>query len=113
MISNERTWPGRRNGESKPYLAQSKLRPPRPVVPEDTLKSTELDIERKHFVLTLKENSRGRFLRTSEVVGVRVNSIIIPATGLGEFQKRLAEMAGAADHIPPQPASAQTQQAGR
>ena len=45
-----------------PYSPQS----PGPFVQEDTLKSDLIQIERKSFLLTLKENPRGRFLRITE-----------------------------------------------
>ena len=63
------------------------FRPPKPPVNEDTLKSAKIQIERKTFVLALKENPRGRFLRITEDVGGRRDTIIIPAPGLEEFQK--------------------------
>ena len=75
--------------------------PPKPPVQENILKSGELQIERKMFVLTLKENPRGRFLRISEDVGGRRDSIIIPSTGLAEFQKLLDEMIKASNDLPP------------
>ena len=56
------------------------------------LHSGAVQIERKHFQFALKENPRGRFLRIIEDTGGRFNSIVIPATGLAEFQKLLAEM---------------------
>ena len=68
-------------------------------VSEDTLKTAEVQIERKFFILTLKENPRGRFLRITEDVGGRNNSIIIPSTGLAEFKKLLDEMVGAENGI--------------
>jgi hypothetical protein len=74
--------------------------PPRPFVQEDTLKNIEIQIERKFFTLTLKENPRGRFLRITEGVGGRRNAIIIPATGLADFQKLLAEMVVADGETP-------------
>jgi len=64
----------------------------RPFVQEDTLKSEIIHIERKSFLLVLKENSRGRFLRISEEVGGKRSTIIIPSTGLAEFKKMLDEM---------------------
>jgi len=66
--------------------------PPRPFVQEDTLKSELVQIERKSFMLILKENPRGRFLRISEEVNGKRNAIIIPSTGLAEFKKLLDEM---------------------
>lgn len=97
MISNERPSPFRRQPYHQPYAQQP---PSRPFVQEDTLKSVEVQIERKLFVLTLKENPRGRFLRITEEVGGRRNSTIIPATGLAEFKKLLDDMVKAADEIP-------------
>lgn len=102
MISNERPSPyGRR-----PYAPQSsygapKYAQPRPPVVEDTLKSGEVQIERKNFVFSLKENPRGRFLRITEDVGGRRDTIIIPSTGLADFKKLVDEMVKAADEIPP------------
>ena len=72
----------------------------RPPVQEDTLKSAEVQIERKTFVLTLKENPRGRFLRISEEGGGRRDTIIIPSTGLEEFQKLLDAMIKTSNELP-------------
>ncbi len=94
MISNERPSPYGRRPYDTPYA------PSKPPVVEDTLKSGQVQIERKTLVLTLKENPRGRFLRiTEEAVGHR-NSIIIPAPGLEEFRKLLDEMVKASNEIP-------------
>jgi len=113
MISNERPSPyGRRpypgQGYGQPYggHGQSYGNPqyppqPRPPVNEDTLKTAEVQIERKFFVFTLKENPRGRFLRITEDVGGRRDTIIIPSTGLADFKKLVDEMVKAADEIPP------------
>ena len=90
MISNERP---------SPYGYRPQMQP-RPPVQEDTLKTGQVQIERKAFVLTLKENPRGRFLRISEEVGGRRDTIIIPSTGLEEFQKLLGEMIKASNEIP-------------
>ena len=76
----------------QPFRPQYSSQPPRPFVQEDTLKSEQIHIERKSFLLTLKENPRGRFLRISEEVGGKRSSIIIPSTGLAEFMKLLDEM---------------------
>ena len=69
---------------------------PKPAVNEDTLKSDKVQIERKTFVFTLKENPRGKFLRITEDVGGRRDTIIIPAPGLEEFKKLLDDMVKAA-----------------
>jgi len=46
-----------------------------------------VDIERKSFSVALKDNPRGRFLRITEKNGTRHATIIIPSTGLKEFQQ--------------------------
>jgi hypothetical protein len=92
MISNERPSPhGYRS-----YSAG----PPKPPVNEDTLKTEKIQIERKTFIFTLKENPRGRFLRITEDVNGRRDNVIIPSTGLEEFRRVLEEMAKAATDIP-------------
>jgi hypothetical protein len=65
---------------------------PEPVI-EDTLKSEKIQVERKTFVFSLKENPRGRFLRITEDVGGRRDAIIVPVTGLGEFARVILTMA--------------------
>jgi hypothetical protein len=90
MISNERPSPYGRSAHSQP----------RPPANEDTLHSVELQIERKIFTFTLKENPRGRFLRITEGVGVRRDTIIVPSTGLEDFKNVVAEMSKAAEEIP-------------
>jgi hypothetical protein len=96
MISNERPSPyGSRPHGDHAYGA------PKPPVNEDTLKTAKVQIERKTFVLSLKENVRGRFLRITEDVGGRRDTIIIPAPGLEEFRKLVDEMAKAAAETPP------------
>lgn len=67
-------------------------RTPKPEVAEDTIASNRVQIERKSFLLSLKENPRGRFLRITEESGGRHNSVIIPATGLADFLRVLTEM---------------------
>jgi hypothetical protein len=100
MISNERPSPYGRQPYRQPYHQPYAPQPPRPFVQEDTLKAGEIQIERKFFVLTLKENSRGRFLRISEEVGGKRSTIIIPATGLKDFKNLLSEMVKVSDEIP-------------
>ena len=130
MISNERQWPHLRRPQQdnrQPYRQnynyapqpQQPIRPnyqhlyshlqPRPTVQEDTLKTVELQIERKAFILTLKENPRGRFIRITEENGTRRSSIIIPSTGVKDFQKLLEEMVKASEEIPAKTEPAQEQ----
>lgn len=98
MISNERPAPY----GARPFAHQ----PPKPAVAEETIKSEKVQIERKTFVFTLKENPRGRFLRITEDVNGRRDAIIIPATGLADFNHMLEEMIKASDETPPKPAPA-------
>jgi hypothetical protein len=69
-------------------------------VVEETLKSEKIQIERKTFVFTLKENPRGRFLRITEDVNGRRDAIIIPATGLEDFRNLLETMLKIAAELP-------------
>jgi hypothetical protein len=75
---------------------------PRPAPPEDILKTEKIQIERKSFVFVLKENPRGRFLRITEDVGGRRDTIIVPAPGLEEFKRIIDEMVRAAAETPTQ-----------
>jgi len=91
MISNDRPSPfgNRQYGSPKP-----------PPPNEDTLKSDKVQIERKTFLFALKENPRGRFLRITEDVGGRRDTIIIPAPGLEDFKRIIDEMVKAAAEPP-------------
>lgn len=92
MFSGEQSYQPRRkfDGSQKP-------KPPRQ---ETTLLRSDVLIERKEFSLTLKENPRGRFIRIVESNGNYFASIIIPASGLKEFQAVVEQMAKAAQDIP-------------
>ena len=90
MISNDRSTPF----ASRHYGA------PKPPVNEDTLRSDRVQIERKTFVLALKENPRGRFLRITEDVNGRRDTIIVPATGLEDFKRLVDDMTKASAETP-------------
>jgi hypothetical protein len=100
MISNERPSPFQHQAYRQPYHHSHAGLPPRPFVQEDTLKSGQIQIERKSFLMALKENPRGRFLRITEDAGGRHSSIIIPTTGLQDFKCLLDELLKAADELP-------------
>jgi hypothetical protein len=91
MISNERPSP---YGHHRPFGSS------KPPVNEDTLRTEKVQIERKTFVFTLKENPRGRFLRITEDVGGRRDTIIVPSTGLEDFKKLVDEMVKASAELP-------------
>jgi len=59
---------------------------------EQTLKTEQIQIERKRFIFDLRENRRGILLRITEDVNGRRDSIIIPAPGLVEFRRVLDAM---------------------
>jgi hypothetical protein len=92
MISNDRPSPY----GNRPYGSS----PQKPPVNEDTLRTEKIQIERKTFVFTLKENPRGRFLRITEDVGGRRDNIIIPAPGLEDFKRVIDEMVKLAGESP-------------
>jgi hypothetical protein len=85
MISNERPSP-------YGHRPHSMSGGPKPPVVEETLKTDKIQIERKTFVFTLKENPRGRFLRITEDVNGRRDTIIIPAPGLEDFKRIFDDM---------------------
>ena len=93
MISNERSSASGYSG----YGGTS----PKPPVNEETLKTEKIQIERKTFVFALKENPRGRFLRITEDVSGRRDTIIIPAPGLEDFKKIIDEMVKTSAEAPP------------
>jgi hypothetical protein len=55
-------------------------------VVDNELFSEQIQIERKTFSFDLRENPRGRFLRITEDVGGRRDTIIVPATGLEKLR---------------------------
>ena len=73
---------------------------PRAGLQEETLQTEKIQIERKCFVFTLKENPRGRFLRISEEVNGRRDTIIIPAPGLEEFKRVINDMVKVSEATP-------------
>ena len=72
---------------------------------DNTLATEKIQIERKTFIFALKENPRGRFLRITEDVNGRRDSIIIPATGLEEFRQGLNNVIQAGENKESEPES--------
>ncbi len=56
---------------------------------DNQLLSERIQIERKQFFFDLKENPRGRFLKITEEVGGRRDTIIVPSTGLDAFRSSI------------------------
>lgn len=80
------------SNDNPPLRGSSENPLSRPPAPEDTIQSGQIQIERKMFIFSLKENPRGRFLRITEDVGGRRDTIIVPAPGLEEFKRMLDEV---------------------
>ena len=75
---------------------------------DNELFSEQVQVERKMFSLELRENPRGRFLRVTEDVGGRRDTIIIPATGLENIRELLDHaIAANKDAGPPDVSSAE------
>jgi hypothetical protein len=88
MFMTERQWASTGVRTKKEPLASSKPAPNHQTN-DDVLVSKTVQIERKTFFLTLRENARGRFLRITEDVNGRRDSIILPSTGLVDFRNAI------------------------
>ena len=75
------------------------------MVQEDTLKTGTIQVERKAFVVALKENPKGRFLRITEDAKGKRSTVIVPSTGLEEFQRVITEMVQAEKTLPAKPSA--------
>ena len=56
------------------------------------ISSEKITIERKIFFLDLKENQRGRFLKITEDVGGRRDTIMLPAGAFKDFAEALERL---------------------
>jgi len=63
-----------------------------PRMMDNIIEAKELQIERKHFYVELRENDRGKFLRITEEAHGRRNSIIVPSTGVDDFTAAISEV---------------------
>jgi hypothetical protein len=101
MISNERPSPYASRPQRPKYPSTSF--PPaynKPPSQETTLRTERLQVERKTFVFMLKENDRGRFLRIVEEANGHRDTIIVPSTGLEDFNRLVAQMVAPTDPAP-------------
>lgn len=71
---------------------------------EKTLRSEDFTVGHKTFLLALKENHRGRFVRITEQTGKNHSTIIIPDEGLATFAAKLSTLRTAGEQPPPPPA---------
>ncbi|MEI6351627.1 MAG: DNA-binding protein [Verrucomicrobiota bacterium] len=62
----------------------------RPV--SEPLASEKISVDRKVFFLDLKENNRGRFLKITEDVGGRRDTIMLPAEAFRDFSEALQRL---------------------
>ena len=63
-------------------------RPP----PQPPIATEKVTIERKIFFLDLKENQRGRFVKITEDVGGRRDTIMLPAEAFKDFLEALERL---------------------
>ncbi len=59
---------------------------------DNIIEAKELQIERKHFYVELRENDRVKLLRITEEAHGRRNSIIVPSTGVDDFTAAISEV---------------------
>lgn len=58
----------------------------------DPIASEKITVDRKIFFLDLKENNRGRFLKITEDVGGRRDTIMLPAEAFKDFAEAYARL---------------------
>ena len=58
----------------------------------DPIASEKITVDRKIFFLDLKENNRGRFLKITEDVGGRRDTIMLPAEAFADFAAALQRL---------------------
>ena len=68
---------------------------------DNELFTEQVQVERKTFTFDLRENPRGRFLKITEDVGGRRDTIIIPATGLDKIREVLNHAVEASEKAGP------------
>jgi hypothetical protein len=73
---------------------------------EQVIFSEQIQVERKTFSFELRENARGRFLRITEDVGGRRDTVIIPAPGLGQVCETIGRAMAAGGPVELEPVAA-------
>jgi PurA ssDNA and RNA-binding protein len=74
----------------------------KPPPQETELAREEVQVERKKFIFILKENPRGRFIRITEFVAGRSDTVIVPTTGRKDFMDALQRIWDKDDEKPQQ-----------
>ena len=69
----------------------------------EPLATEKLVVERKIFFLDLKENQRGRFLKITEDVGGRRDTVILPVTAFRDFAAAFARLVEVERRLAPVP----------
>ena len=67
----------------------------------DPIASEKIQVDRKIFFLDLKENQRGRFLKITEDVSGRRDTIMLPASGFQDFLNALSRILEADQRLQP------------
>src|SRR6266436_7066099 len=75
-----------------PFCKSAAVKSAAPGIMDNIIEAKELQIERKHFYVELRENDRGKFLRITEEAHGRRNSIIVPSTGVDDFTAAISEV---------------------
>ncbi len=65
---------------------------PGPRMASEPIASEKVTIDRKVFFLDLKENQRGRFMKITEDVGGRRDTVMLPAAAFRDFLDALARL---------------------
>ena len=63
-----------------------------PRMPSEPIATEKVTIDRKVFFLDLKENQRGRFLKITEDVGGRRDTVMIPAGVFQDFLEAVTRL---------------------
>lgn len=70
-------------------------------VSSQVLHTLSMRVERKHFTFEVRENPRGRFLRITEEVNGRRDTIIVPLSGVPQFRDTLQAICEFIKTLPP------------
>lgn len=65
--------------------------------------SEQVQVERKLFSFDLRQNPRGRFLKVTEDVGGRRDTVIIPVTGLPQVRDIISRAIHSSEEAGPAP----------